>query len=599
MKKLLIKLLIAILAVTTIASGLIGCSSASSWGGTSMTNWGAGNIVGGFIGEKDNYYYYINGVGVSTEDNSFGAPVKGALMAVDKNDMSKTEIVVPKLFVASDYKAGLYIFGDYVYYGTPNTDKNSEGNIANSELTFMKTKLDGTGTEVFFTLKSLAAEYRMVEKDGVVYIVYYDSENVALKVFDTSAKTTQTIAVTDDEIEGVNAESLNAYKFAENGMDVTVYYTVTVYAEEYYDNKDDSRATQSYNKVYAYKVGDKVDEQTAILNGSDSDATYDIKMIKAGKLYYGKTVNSVTTNYAYVDGKNDVKIINTDALAEANLFVDDDVYSVTDGTIVKTVLTEGYNAKTENVAIDTGASTLIAKNGDYIYFVDSESGISRIDITKGQDANVEKVSESTVYSAWYSVKFIGNNLFYCDNSSEGASYIKYIDITTTVTAEDTDDDGENDKFYLEGHKELGKKTEKDIISIATAKVNKITNSLNSGELAFEKNDDGSYKEDDNGKIYVQAIIDAENAVKDVNISDSTKELLAKYKKAVEMANLYYQLEGIRSDLADETDLEAKYNAVKANIEAFRDSDDYDTISAYINDNLLWNYEKAMDKFEAE
>ena len=47
-------------------------------------------------------------------------------------------------------------FGDieegYVYYGTPSTEKNSSGAIAKEDITFMRTKLDGSGdTDVYFT----------------------------------------------------------------------------------------------------------------------------------------------------------------------------------------------------------------------------------------------------------------------------------------------------------------------------------------------------------------------------------------------------------------------------------------------------------------
>ncbi len=588
MKKLLTKILIGVFAVITMLGCFAGCSSSASWGGTTMNAWDKdASIVGGFIGEKGDYLYYINGVGVSTEDNTFGAPVKGALMAATK-DFSKTEVVVPKLFVASDYKAGLYIYGDYVYYGTPNTDKNSKGDIANNELTFMRTKLDGTDSKTFFTLSSLAAEYRIVEKEDVVYIVYYDSIDTALEAYNCSTGETVTIAKTDAEAE---VESLNAYKFAENGSDVVVYYTTTVYDEAYNANKEEERATANYNKVYAYKAGDNVNEQKAILDGlmdgeneRDNPATYEIKMVKLGVMFYAETINGTATTYAYgIPGK----ITNTAALADTTLFTETGIYILTEGVIAETGLQGNYN---KNVAINTGATALLAVNEGYIYFTDAESGISRIKLND-QDANIEKVTEGTAFTSWYPVQFIGGKMFYCDNSSQGASYIKYVDVSAenAVKGKDTDDDGKEDKFYLEGQTGLGLITEADKISIATAKVNAIANVLKDGVLPFEADKDGN--------LYVSAVDKATDAVKGLEVSEDTLALLANYQKAVEMANYYEKLEGIRYETTKS--YETEYNDVKGAIEAFRASEDYTAISAYIGNNRLANYDQAKKAYDAK
>ena len=169
MRKILLKLLTGALIVCTFIAGLVACSSSTSWEKPTLTNWGPGSVYGGFVGETSNYVYFINGLSSNTEDNTFGAPVKGALMVQDKSDLSKApQVVVPKLFVATDYNAGLYIFDGRVYYGTPSTDKTSSGSTANTEMTFMSTKLDGTDTVSYFTISALSTEYRIIENDGMI-----------------------------------------------------------------------------------------------------------------------------------------------------------------------------------------------------------------------------------------------------------------------------------------------------------------------------------------------------------------------------------------------------------------------------------------------
>ena len=198
MKKFIAGFITVVLSLTAIL-GLSACKGGKET--TTMKNWGEVVSVGGAIAETENYLSYINGLGSSAEDNTFGKPVKGALLAVDKSTLAsdeiKTEIVIPKLMVASDYKAGVYLFGEgeetYVYYATPSTEKDSSGNVAKSTLSFMRTKLNGKNTETFFSVKGLGTNYRMAEKDGVVYIVYYDEEAKALKSYNTAEKSVNVI----------------------------------------------------------------------------------------------------------------------------------------------------------------------------------------------------------------------------------------------------------------------------------------------------------------------------------------------------------------------------------------------------------------------
>ena len=88
MKKVLTKIIGGALALCLLLSGLIGCGAASSWKSGELKNGGAviSETNGGFMVETENYVYYINGVANTSENNAFGAPVKGTLMAVDKTD---------------------------------------------------------------------------------------------------------------------------------------------------------------------------------------------------------------------------------------------------------------------------------------------------------------------------------------------------------------------------------------------------------------------------------------------------------------------------------------------------------------------------------
>ena len=109
MKKLLAKIVCMMLVLALGIATLVGCSDSEWSGKVTLKNSGAVLSNGGFVADTENYIYFINGIGDSTSNNKMGEPLKGALMVADKNDLTKSEIVVPKLMVASDYNMGVFI----------------------------------------------------------------------------------------------------------------------------------------------------------------------------------------------------------------------------------------------------------------------------------------------------------------------------------------------------------------------------------------------------------------------------------------------------------------------------------------------------------
>ena len=149
------------------------------------------NSNGGFVVERGDYVYFVNGVQNYATENKFGEPIKGALM-VAKKDLSKVEILLPKIIASGDYTAGIYVFGDYVYYATPSTTKTGSGVVNYNDLVFARTKLDGSKTEEFLTVTGNTTMFRYAEVSGNVYL-YYVAEN-AINQYAVSTKETSEIA---------------------------------------------------------------------------------------------------------------------------------------------------------------------------------------------------------------------------------------------------------------------------------------------------------------------------------------------------------------------------------------------------------------------
>lgn len=620
MKKTWKKLLISALSLVFVFTGLVACSD-NYWNPSSVTLKDGGAVVdvemNGFITETENYVYFINGIGTSSADNTFGAPVKGSLIAADKANLSNSCVVVPKLFVASDYKAGVYIYDGYVYYGSPSTDKNPDGDIAYTEMTFAKTKLDGTGTETFFSVDSLSTEYRFVKgADDSVYLIYYKTDDTALVAYNTATKSETVIAKTTNEAE---KESLNAYKFATDG---TIVYTVTVYKDKYNESEKEnqgdsySRTTEGYNKVYAYKIGDTGDGEckgSLVLNGEGTLAkTYTLSLINGKYVFYtytDGTSNAVTqTGYFTTDALNACDVKNTAYAVEDALIVSaDEIYLVEDTSyLVKGNLNGNLGETKQTVAKCSTFGKLLFVDGEFMYYINSNNNLARIYIRVDEEGKTEKdlmeqrVSEDTVATDWYAPELIDGKVFYVDNSTEGASYVKYVSVNATVETE-ADDDGEITLCYLTGNEFVGKITGEDKASMVTAEINGLSSVLEDGRMVFDTDDDGNIVLDENNEPQVKAVKDARASYEALgddkkHVSDSTLELLEKYEEALRLNRIFYKLDGFDT-ASDKDSFRDAYDAAAKEISALESSDKYDDeeMRDMFATNLNYFYQEA-DKY---
>lgn len=193
---------------------------------------------GGFVVEKGNYYYFINGVDTYTSDNTYGKVVKSALMRISKSDLSEgknvAQTVIPSLMVAADHTSGIFVYGDRVYYATPNNVKNMQSEIENEYLDFKSAKLDGSDVRDYFRVSDNATVYRYVEKNDTVYLVY--AENSDLHSYNTATKTDTLL------VKGTESYLLSS----SDKTDADIYYTMTVIDGDDKDSPNKLKYTQVY-----------------------------------------------------------------------------------------------------------------------------------------------------------------------------------------------------------------------------------------------------------------------------------------------------------------------------------------------------------------
>ncbi len=428
---------------------------------------------GGFAVEKGNYVYFINGAESNTADNTYGEVEKGALMRITKaqlaaKDYGKATVVVPSLFVAKNYEAGIFIYGDYVYYATPTTEKNLEGKVENGYIDFKRAKLDGSEAPMkdkYFHLSSNSSFYRFVEVDGVVYCLY--EESGALKSFNTKTRTHTVL------VEGASSYFYDK-KDLENG---NVYYTMPVT----YGIDQDTTATASYNQIYCVNaaatvtsVGKKADGKigyTATGVEADGDGTYSKEYTFSEsylKNYDGFEAKD-HASYPYVNlgqlvldgvGKaaDDAGWFNEDFKVEDCLEIDGYTYTLTryeNGGVYFTRNTDGklyylsdargetWNTVTANDAATTAALDVVANNTakastSALYEVKEENGVrthsylyvsgsvlSRATTQANGEADVVTLSRSISSATLWKTE--GEYLYYYAsyNNGNNLSRIKY------------------------------------------------------------------------------------------------------------------------------------------------------------------------------
>lgn len=604
-----------------MSAGVFSACGADSWSGSKNTLVNGGAVVDtvqqGFITETEDYVYFINGVATATNKNNFGTPIKGSLVVASKSDLSKSEVIVPKLFASSDYKSGFIIDGGYVYYATPSTHKNSEGEVANTELSFMRTKLDASGkTEEFFTAPTLSTEYRILINDNTVYIVYYDTVKNALVSYNTSLKEELIIAKTDKKAKSETL-SAGAFKFVENANNgAVVLYTTIVYAEDYVEDKANSadyqRAEKPFNNVYLYSFGDGETASGSklygknVLNGNVSAVNhkkYVLDKVIGGYLFYKETDSSSTTatektlavacssisNVPNATRSASQEILRKDLIADTTYIENlESVYFIEEG-IIKNVSLLTPAAFDKAVAYSEKAKTMLFVSDGFAYYTTSDSILARISIQGEGEQRVEQIiSEGSIATSWYKPEIIDGKIFFCDNSTTGSAYVKQVNVSSTALIEKEEDEDGNETTYVKGAEFVGVITDADKASIFQAKLSGYSSELNkNGELKWEIID-GQFKIE-----LIDKIVSDYNALTSKQkklVEDSYLKQYENMLKASELSEKMYAFYGFDDMTTSQKDaLKTNYEEIITLINSI-DEDVYETsVLKYVENNIKYYF----------
>lgn len=415
------KIFAAILALMLALALFAGC------GGSFTSDPLGGDISGevtsngGFVVQKGNYIYFINGVESYTADNTYGDVVKGSLQRIHKDDLEKgdfdkSETVVPLLVVSQDYTSGFYIYGDRIYYATPTSTKNKDGDVENSYLDFKSSALDGSSTmkDYYFRVDDNATVFRYVEEEGTVYCVYVDSSETEIHSYNT-ATGKDTVLVKD----------YSEYLFDSDDLgNPTVYYTMAVQRNYGYPDT----AAELYQQVY--KVNASATEEDAydldLSDYVDKDTGEEMEYINLGRIVYdgiGSLDQPTPFNHDLADGVTRsslgftydlVKYSNGGLYFTPSLALASDVsgtsslYYLSDATLSEKMTAGSWNSISanptdsnagDNVKIALGtdeasdSALFYTADGSHYYIYASGSEIVRVKVdSSAADGKAESVS---------------------------------------------------------------------------------------------------------------------------------------------------------------------------------------------------------------
>lgn len=145
MKKKLFSAFAAILVLVISIATLVACNpyKNTAIGGGDATAPVESN--GGYIVKQGNYVYFVNGYVGADADATWGAATKQGIVRAEVKedgtiDNSTSKLLVPKSVYNSSVNGGIAIFGEWIYYATPNVDKDKSGTASTTDTDFMRTK---------------------------------------------------------------------------------------------------------------------------------------------------------------------------------------------------------------------------------------------------------------------------------------------------------------------------------------------------------------------------------------------------------------------------------------------------------------------------
>ena len=438
---------------------------------------------GGYAVKQGKYLYYVNGFDGTDADNTFGTPVKQAILRSEVNvdsdgtltvDRSTTKVVVPKtvLYSSSVKDGGIAVFGEWIYYATPNYDKDKTGTASTTDIDFMRTKTDGSVTQKIAKISGRDTRYLFTESR----ILYVSGTSVNYIDF-SGMKTNKSIDNGKGAKSGTLVENVSGTVLWSMDSDRIFFVESLTGDDSYkqYNNLCSVKVDGSDKKVLAtegtFLTGDekpedkvlKVFKYTLVNLLVEKDAQGNIKDYT---LYYTRTHRNGESDTS--DGFFCSKISADKSEKEAQTQFKTDEYRMTTQTVSSVYplgyeegalltissnvykLEKDYAGKLEDRLIVSGTPTICYadKAAKKIYYtISSVTGLASISYDPEHLDNQALIFGEGIKTDWLNLDFIGANLFFF--ATDDSNYVHYIDVKSPIYGK-LDEEGEQEKTEYAG-----------------------------------------------------------------------------------------------------------------------------------------------------
>ncbi len=393
---------------------------------------------GGSYVQKGDYSYFINAAEDGTDKNTFGDYHKGSIVRVKTSDITKkdrkVETVVPKIIYAEEANSsGLYIYGDKIYYTTPNSGKDTQGNVQMTKLDFMMANINGTGTKLIATIDDNTQAFRFIEKAGKVYILYVGTADVEINDQKTSTTAIYQIDCETKEQKPV-ADNVETVVFDKYANSTSVVYTQKVVTE----GLDGKQVVETEgNNLYRYTVGDE--KAVEIKKGVGIEKLQYIKFTPVALsnevVYFNSEAKGLVTGSAFnkAVGTTVTKLAsNTYTNVMVSAQDQNVIYTQSGDYIVKQAFEGGKALPEVKLCAENGDIKFEYATNDFVYYSLVEGyTLHRVetDPTDGPSSSQKAIVGQMKTTLWSSYDFASINGKFCVlyfNDGEDIDHINYM-----------------------------------------------------------------------------------------------------------------------------------------------------------------------------
>ena len=427
----------------------------------------AGTVVsnGGYYVEQGGYAYFINGYVGDNDANDWGTPYKQSIMRAELNadgtfNNATAKVVVPKSIYNQSTSGGFAIYGDWIYYATPNNDEDTTGTASTTHTDFMRTKTDGSVTQLIGTINSRSSNYLFTP----TRVLFSTDSNATVYYFDFSGmKENKSLSNRKGVTEGVLIENATSVVW---GYDLSREAGAGAQVSDYifYTEKltDDSNSYEFYNKLCCvrYDGSDRrvLLDNTSFLAEGDNylntpEKVFNFTLSKLFyesdnevTLYYTKSVEingSATSVGLYLntftlDGglgaAGEKKLTENSSTTFFPMGKDEGILLQSNSKYYLVTGTGADDIKLSDGRVVIGvSSTVQAVIDGYVYYTDANA-LYRINLdaaATGGSPNAERIIAAGVKTDWLALEFVdkGDNAFLFYFDTEEYTYTSYVVLT--------------------------------------------------------------------------------------------------------------------------------------------------------------------------